>query len=122
MDLARHEPMQRALRAPRMPRRVDEYGLIVAAIENTEHALARRVRFVGDDTQLLADEGVQQRGFADVRPAHDRDEAATAGRGVSTAHRSAPGAWPKRLLVPLGGGSVRDRSYGHSSLELRTRL
>ncbi len=42
MDLARHEPMQRALRAPRVARRVDEHGLIVAAIENAEHALARR--------------------------------------------------------------------------------
>ncbi len=78
MDLPRHEPMQRALRAARVPRRVDEHGLIRAAIQHAEHALARRVRLVGDDAELLADERVQQRRFADVRSADDRDEAATA--------------------------------------------
>ena len=38
---------------------------------------------------------------------------------LSAAHRSAPRASPRRLPAPLGGGSVLDRSYGHSSLEPR---
>ena len=116
MDLSSHEPMQRALRAARMARRIDEHGLIGAAIQHAEHALSRRVRLVRDDAELLADERVQQCRLADVRPAHDRNEAAAAGFYVSTAHRSAPRALPRRLPVPLGGGSVRDRSYEHSSL------
>ena len=78
MDLPRHEPVQRALRAPRVTRRVDEDGLIGAAVQHAEHALARRVRLVRDDADLLADQRVQQRGLADVRPADDRDEAAAA--------------------------------------------
>ena len=78
VDLPRHEPVQRALRAPRMPRRIDEHRLIGAAIQHAEHALARRVRLVRDDAELLADERVQQRRLADVRPADDRDEAAAA--------------------------------------------
>ena len=78
MDLSCHEPMQRALRAARVTRRIDEHGLIGAAIQHAEHALARRVRLVRDDAELLADERVQQRRFADVRPADDRDEAAAA--------------------------------------------
>ena len=121
MDLPRHEPMQRALRPPRMPRRIDEDGLIGAAIQHAEHALARRMRLVRDDAELLADERVQQRRLADVRPADDRDEAAAAGFCFSAAHRSAPRASPRQLPAPLRGGSVLDRSFEHSSLELRTR-
>ena len=109
VDLPRHEPMQRALRAARMPRRVDEHGLIGAAIQHAEHALPRRVRLVRDDAELLADEGVQQRRLADVRPADDRHEAAAAAWVSVLAHRSAPRASLRRLLARRGGGSVLDR-------------
>ena len=90
MDLPRHEPVQRALGAACVARRIDEHGLIRAAIQHAEHALSRRVRLVRDDAELLADQRVQQCRFAYVRPTDDRDEAATAGVCLSAAHRSAP--------------------------------
>ena len=108
VDLARHEPVQRAFRAARVAGRVDEHGLVRAAIQYTEHALARGVRFVGDDAELLADEGVQQGRLADVRPADDRDHAAAAGNGLRFAHLSAPRASRRPLLVRHGGDSDLD--------------
>src|SRR6185503_19583495 len=121
MDLPRHEPMQRALRAPRVSRRVDEDGLIGPTIQHAEHPLTRRVRLVGDDAELFADEYVQQRRLAHVRPADDRYKATTAVARVVAAHRSAPRASLRQLPAPLCVGSVLDRSFEHSYLEPRTR-
>jgi hypothetical protein len=61
VDLPSHQSVQRAFRAPRMARRIDEHGLISAFVQNAENALARGVRFVGNDAELLADQRIQQR-------------------------------------------------------------
>src|SRR5690349_7461481 len=95
--LARHEAIPPRARAPRVPRGVDEDGLIGPAIQDAEHALPRRVRLVGDYAELLADERVQQRRLADVRSADDRHEPAAAFVCFIAAHRSTHRASLQRL-------------------------
>src|SRR5512134_1280232 len=106
--------MQRALRPLRVPRCIDEDGLIRAAIQHAEHALASRVWLVGNDAELLADERVQQRRLADVRPTDDRYKATPAVARVIAAHRSVPRALPRQRPAQLCACSVLDRSFEHS--------
>src|SRR5687768_3277785 len=100
-----------------MPRRIDEHGLIGAAIQHPEHALTRGMGLVRDNADLLADQRIQQRGFADVRAADDRNEAAAARGLVSLAHRSAPTTSPRQLPARRSGGSIPDRWFVHLSLQ-----
>ncbi len=52
-------------------RRVDENELRVPFRHDAADAVARGLRFIRDDGDLLPDEAVDQRGFADVRAAGD---------------------------------------------------
>ena len=61
------------LAAPAQPRRVDEHEGRVAALQHRVDRVARRARDLGDDHPLAADELVQERRLADVRPPEDRD-------------------------------------------------
>jgi hypothetical protein len=54
---------------------VDEHELPVLVVRDPEHPSPRRVRDLRGDRDLLADEGVDERGLADVRPSRDGDEA-----------------------------------------------
>ena len=56
------------------------------AVAHADDAGARRLRLVRDDRDLLADEPVQQRRLAGVRPADERDEAGL--------HDGRPSLWP----------------------------
>ncbi len=56
--------------------RVEEDDLTVVGGAHTAHLGARRLRPVGDDRHLRADEAVDERGLADVRPPYHRHEAA----------------------------------------------
>src|SRR5690606_30447496 len=90
VNRAGHQPVHHALRALRVPRRVHENSLVAVLIQNAEDAMPRRVRLGADDTDFLADQGVQQGRFADVWTSDDRDEA---GAGLAThAHGTTPRA------------------------------
>ena len=54
-------------------RRVDEQERAAVALEHGVDRVARRARDLGDDRPLRADERVEERRLADVRPAEDRD-------------------------------------------------
>ena len=54
--------------------RIEKNHLRIGPIRNREDSVPRRLWFVGDDRDLLADESVQKRGLSDVRPTDDRDE------------------------------------------------
>ena len=54
-------------------RRIDENELTVLAVDDGADAVAGRLRLVGNNGDLLADDGVGQRGFADVRTACNGD-------------------------------------------------
>ena len=74
---ARGERVARALDAGQ----VDEHELdVVAALVHAADRPARRLRPVGDDRHLLADDGVDERRLADVGPPGERDEAAAGHR------------------------------------------
>jgi hypothetical protein len=55
------------------PRRVDEHERPLVALEDGVDRVARRAGRLGDDHALAAEDRVQQRRLADVRPAEDRD-------------------------------------------------
>ncbi len=55
-------------------RRVDENNLALRRCHDSLNAIARRLRFVGDDRNFLPDDAIQKRRFARVRPADNRDE------------------------------------------------
>ena len=69
-------------------RRVDEHELGLVDGAHAGDAVARGLRLVGGDADLLADQRVQQRRLADVRPADDRHEPAPPCRLAGGA------AWP----------------------------
>src|SRR5690606_19206807 len=56
-------------------RGVDEHDLRVVAVEHAPDLVAGRLRLVGDDRHLLAEDPVEQGRLADVGPAHEGDEA-----------------------------------------------
>jgi hypothetical protein len=53
-------------------RRVDEYGLLLTSVENSENSVPRRVRLRARDADLLSNERIQQCGLADIRSSDDR--------------------------------------------------
>ena len=61
------------LAAPPQAGRVDEHEGRVAALQHRVDRVARRARDLGDDHPLAADELVEERRLADVRPPEDRD-------------------------------------------------
>ena len=69
-----HHPHVHPVRRLVNARRVDEHDLPVRIVADTEDAVARGLRLVGDDGELRADEAVEQRGLAGVRQADERDE------------------------------------------------
>ena len=65
-----------AERRPRLvdARRVDEHDLGVGPVEHAHDAVPRRLRLVGDDRHLLAEDAVEQRRLADVGPPREGHE------------------------------------------------
>jgi len=61
------------------PGRVEEHDLRVLVGANAAHLRARRLRAVGDDRDLAADELVQERGLADVGSPDEDDRGAASG-------------------------------------------
>ena len=57
-------------------RRVDEHDLSFGIVANAGNAIARGLRLVGNDGELLADQTVEEGGLAGVGPADQRDEPA----------------------------------------------
>src|SRR5439155_8648438 len=64
-------------------RQIGQDELVVVAGRDPEDAHARGLWLVGDDRDLAAAEGVDERRLADVRPAGDRDEARSQSSNVS---------------------------------------
>ena len=69
-----HHPHVQPVRRLVHARCVDEHHLPIRIVLHANDACARRLRLVGDDGELLADDAVEQRGLAGVRPAEERDE------------------------------------------------
>ena len=95
-------------------RRVDEDELRIGPGHDTGDAMARRLRLPRRDADLRADQAIDQRRLADVRPADDRDVAAAKAlrrRRVShrVRHRARPS--PPRTLAPLPPARRRDGSF-----------
>ena len=81
LDAAGHaagEGIARALHAGQ----VDEHDLRLAALVHSPDRPASRLRAVGDDRDLLADDGVDERRLADVGTPGERDEAAAGHRSA----------------------------------------
>jgi hypothetical protein len=55
-------------------RRVDKDDLAFRRRDDALNAIARRLRFVGDDRNFLPDDAIYKRRLTRVRPADDRDE------------------------------------------------
>src|SRR5262245_9289071 len=72
---------------------IDEDDLAVRIILDAEDARPCRLRLVGDDGELVADDPIEKRGLAGIRPAEKRDETGS----ELTVH-------PLRLQAPGGGG------------------
>ena len=72
-------------------RRVHNDHLHVVGVVNGTEAVARRLRRVGGDGELLAHDGVEQRGLARIGAAHERDEAAAESGGVDVVGRGVIG-------------------------------
>ncbi len=68
LDGGVHHPDVQSMQGPMDARRIDEHDLAVRIILHAQDAPARRLRLVGDDRDLGADEGVEQRGLAGVGP------------------------------------------------------
>ena len=88
--------------------RVDQRELRVRPAGDAEDALAGGLGLVGDDRDLFADEGVDQRGLAGVGPAHDRDFADFQGQPALSGRTSAGPRTPRCLV----GGAVGGRQAG----------
>ena len=115
-----HGAIERALFAEMQARRVDESDLHARPIEHAEHAMARGLRARRDDGKFFADQRVEQRRLADVRPADERGETRAECDGVSP---FACGAFfshvnPARVMPP--GRQAARRGAG-SALRLRSR-
>ncbi len=67
-------------------RRIDENDLRLVLQRDAAHEHTRRLHFARDDRDFGADKGVEQRRFAGVRRADQRNEAAAPLRGVNFAH------------------------------------
>jgi len=52
-------------------RRVRKNNLKIVATQNTNNAMPRRLRFIGDDGHALADQSIHQSAFANIRPTND---------------------------------------------------
>ena len=91
-ELARHRCVELVAAFPEEARRIDEGGLEIAAVQDAEQPVTGRVGFRAHDGQFLPEQRVQQRGLADVRPAHDGHEPA-AKVGSAVLHVS-------RILAP----------------------
>ena len=118
--------------------RVDEDDLGVRRRQDPGDAVARRLRLLRGDADLLADQAIEQRRLADVRPADDRHVAAAepAARRARQPPRDAAGRGNRRgerlrRGVLLGGAAVRAGARGddgqrrHAALDgerLRVRL
>ena len=55
-------------------RGVAEHDLVILPVDDAQNAVARRLRFIGDDAHALADESVHERTLAHVRATDDVDE------------------------------------------------
>ena len=64
-------------------RRVDEHELRVLVRDDAADAVARRLRLMGNNGDLFANEVVDERRFTDVRPPHDRDHGRFLAHGFS---------------------------------------
>ena len=60
---------------------VDEHNLPARRVSDTENPMARRLRLIRDDRELLSGEPIEQRGLAGVGPAHDGQRARSSLRG-----------------------------------------
>ena len=113
-DPPRHPLGQRVARALHAGQ-VDEHELPVRAVRDAADRAARRLRPVGDDRHLGADDRVGQRRLADVGPAREGDEAGArspssrAARAGSASISPSSVSWsmPSRCRTPWTTASRR---------------
>src|SRR3954451_9109204 len=68
------EPLAEERAGPVDARGIDEHDLRVRPCEDAAHLRSRRLQLVRDDRDLRAEDAVEQRGLADVRPPDQRGE------------------------------------------------
>ena len=69
-----HHPHVHAMQRPVNARRVEEHHLRIGIVAYAKNARARRLRLVGHNGQLLANQLVQQRRLAGIGAANEGDE------------------------------------------------
>jgi hypothetical protein len=79
-----HHALVHAVRRLVDARGVDEHDLAGGARADAENPVPRGLGLVGDDRDLLADEPVEERGFASVGPPHERDQSGLHASSAST--------------------------------------
>ena len=88
-------------------RRVEQHDLVVGSGAHTADLVARRLRPVGDDRHLRADDPVHEGGLADVGSADERDEpgaerheddAPATGWSLASAAAAAPATFGTRVI------------------------
>ena len=101
MHLLHHAPVELRVRFmnPRrihqhyLSRRVPRLSLTLLLQRNLKHSMnpcSRRLRLVRDDSELLPQEGVQQRRLARIRATDDRDETGAKGHSPYYALSATP--------------------------------
>src|SRR5690606_30699952 len=106
-------PVQRAAAAGLVAGAVEEQQLRVGTSDDTDDPVARGLRAVRRDRQLLADEPVQQGRLADVRTADDRDVPAAEHRrtgGNQAARAGRASSRPAGGSARAGAGSLSGSS------------
>ncbi len=70
-----HHPHIHLVQRPVDSGRIEEGDLSPRVVEDADDPVARRLRFGGDDRDLVAEDAVQQRRLAGIRTADQRDHA-----------------------------------------------
>ena len=115
LDARLHALRQRVARALHAGQ-VDEHELRAAAHRDPADRAARRLRLVGDDRDLLADDRVDERRLADVRAAGERDEAGARGRRSASpgGHRHGPSSGVTQARISRCTASISPSSVSWS--------
>ena len=70
-----HHPHVQLVQRPVNAGRVEKRDLAALVVEDADDSIARRLRFRGNDRDLLPEDAIEQRRLAGVRTSDERDDA-----------------------------------------------